>query len=212
MKMRNTQTRLIIIAILIVIFIFVITSILSTILELDYSQNIATAGLLFAVGAFAGVLYSLNATYIQLRKSMAKPIIKVAFNERGEQQAILTYKQLENSLLPLCLINEGNAVAKYFQIDLIIPENVGKQSTYKIIARYDSDYIVSHINDGNPLFVNKAHQGPDISHAIDKKKVRESCIDSIIIRYKIYGDWAETQEGKLKIIINQQEESPNANS
>ena len=154
---------------------------------------------------FIIILVALCFTIVQLRKSMAKPRIKVAFNEKGEQQAILTHKDGKSNGLPnLWLINEGNAISRYFQIDFIIPENIGKQSKYAYIVRDGGKYIISYTNDGKyTLFVNKPYLDPNIviSAAIDTNKCIEVNEDSFEIRYRIYGDWAETQEGKLKVNI-----------
>lgn len=213
MKKNNMQprTNVTLFAIVVVFIICVLTSLSTIIYKLDYSQMISTAGLLLATAAFYGVIYNMNFTAIQLRKTMAKPKIKVAFDENGEQGYTLNYKDVPGDLPVLWLINEGNAVSRYFQIDFIIPENIGKQSVYKSITREDGKYIFSYTNDGKPtLFVNRPIQGPDTNSAIDNKK----CIDknSYEIEYRVYGDWAETQEGKLKVVLSKQEVSPYAHS
>jgi len=158
--------------------------------------------------AFVGLFIALMVAIAQFRKSMAKPRIKVAFNKNGEQQATLIYKdgKLTAGLPSLWLINKGNAVARYFQIDFIIPENIGKQSRYKPIARDDGKYILPYTNDGKyTLFVNQPlDSGIGLSAAIDTKKCTETDEDSFEIKYRIYGDWAETQEGKLKVNITKQ--------
>lgn len=157
--------------------------------------------------AFIIILVALCFTIVQLRKSMARPLIEVAFSERGEQQTTLIYEGGKSTagLPPLWLINKGNAVARYFQIDFIIPENIGKQSKYISIVRDDGKYIISYTNDGKyTLFVNKPYLDPNIvfSAAIDTNKCMKVNEDSFEIKYRIYGDWAETQEGKLKVNIN----------
>ena len=159
-----------------------------------------------AIG-FIAILATLCYTIVQFRKSMAKPRIKVAFNEGGEQEATLIYEggELTTGLPSLWLINKGNAVARYFQIDFIIPENIGRQSQYISIVRDDGKYIISYTNDGKyTLFVNKPYLDPNIvfSAAIDTNKCMKIHEDSFEIKYRIYGDWAETQEGKLKVNIN----------
>ncbi len=192
------------VALIIVCMSLIMTVLLSARLKLNYSDSIATAQLIFTIVGFAGAVYALYATLVQLRKSMAKPLIKVAFNEKGEQQATLTYNDGKPLELPaLWLINEGNAISRYFQIDFIIPENIGKQSQYVSIARDDGKYIYSYTCDGkHTLFVNKPYLGPNISAAIDTNKCIKVNEDSFEIKYRIYGDWAETQEGKLKVNIN----------
>jgi len=174
--------------------------------------NFALSQLAFSAVAFFIVLLALYFTIVQLRKAMAKPLIKVAFNKEGEQQATLIYRKdgrRENALpSPLWLINEGNAVARYFQIDFIVPENVGKQSRYVEITRDDGNYVVSNINDGDyTLFVNRPYSDPSmhLTPAINLNKCIELDLASFTIKYKVYGDWAETQEGELKVNIKKQE-------
>lgn len=160
-----------------------------------------------AIG-FIAVLSTLCITIVQLRKSMAKPRITVAFDDKGRQEATLVDKDgnLRMDRLPsLWLINEGNAVARYFQVDFIIPASIGKQSPYTHVSRYNGDYIISYTNDGKyTLFVNKPYLDPNIvySAAIDTSKCVETSEGSFEIEYRIYGDWTETQEGKLKINTN----------
>lgn len=167
--------------------------------------NFALSQLALSAVAFFVVFVALVLTIFQFRKSMARPLIKVAFNEKGQQHTTLIYKngKITAELLPLWLINKGNAVARYFQIDFIIPENIGKQSRYKPIAKDNGRYIMPCTNDGAyTLFVNKPHLGPNISIAIDYEKCIQINEDSFEIKYRIYGDWAETQKGKLKVNIN----------
>lgn len=152
------------------------------------------------------VIVALGFTMEAFQKSMAKPRIKVAFSEKGGQQVTFTYKDgiLTSGILALWLINEGTAIARCFQIDFIIPENIGKQSQDKSIARDDGKYILSYTNDGKyTLFVNKPYLDPNIglTAALDNSKRMMVKEDSFEIKYRIYGDWAETQEGKLKVNI-----------
>jgi len=172
----------------------------------DLLPKFTLAQLAISAIGFIVILVALCYTIVQFRKSMARPRIKVAFNEKGEQQAALIYKgKLTAGLPSLWLINKGNAVARYFQIDFIIPENIGKQSKDISIARDDGKYIISYTNDGKyTLFVNKPYLDPNIVFyaAVDRNKCMKVNEDSFEIKYRIYGDWAETQEGKLKVNIN----------
>ncbi len=165
--------------------------------------------------AFIAIFYAFYATMIQLRKSMAKPLIKVAFNERGDQSFTLTYKDngVTNSLPPLWLINEGNAISQHFQIVVIIPESIinpesiGKSLTYTIITRDNGNCIFSYTNDEDyTLFVHKPKQPQDmnLSIAIDNHKCMKLPKNNFKLKYYIYGDWAETQEGELKIQVKKQ--------
>ena len=177
--------------------------------EFNYLETLGTQQLYFSIVAFSVIWITLLLTIRQFRKSMAKPHIKVAFNEKGEQSFTLTYKdnRVTNSLPSLWLINEGNTISRYFQIDFIVPENIGKQSDYVAIARDDGKYIISYTNDGKyTLFVNKPHLDPNMlfSPAIDTNKCIKISEDVRKIKYRIFGDWAETQEGELKIQVKKQ--------
>jgi hypothetical protein len=216
-KIKNARANVTVIYLTVIIIIFVVTGILTVINCLDYSQMIATAGLLFAVAAFSAVILNLNATYKQLRKAMAKPEIKLAFNKNGEQQIIVNYDDKNIGGLPrLWLINEGNKITRFFQIDIKIPENIGNYDVNKYphyteyisFNKFDDHFILSYKNEGKyTLFVNKPHIISlwFLDKAIDLKKCIEIYIDQFILEYTVYGDWDESLGGKLKIILKKQE-------
>ena len=181
----------------------------------DVSINWARSQVTLSAIAFPAIFYAFYSTAIQLRKSMAKPRIKVAFNEKGEQQATLIYKdgRLDARLPHPWLINKGNAVARYFQIDFVIPGSVGSPSAYVPMRKDNGDYILTYINEGRyTLFVGRPYFDVNMlfSSAIDINKCRDISGNSFEIEYRVYGDWAETQEGKLKVIINKQQETSDA--
>jgi hypothetical protein len=197
-------------AIIIIIGIAVVTALIfSFIFKLTFLETITYAQAIFSALALAFIIYTLYVSLIQLKKSMAKPLIKVAFNKDGEQQATLIYKdgQFKTGLPHPWLINKGNAVARYFQIDFIIPENIGKPSAYVPLSKDDGNYILSYISEGRyTLFVNRPYSDPNMlfSSAFNPSKCIELNEPSFKIKYKVYGDWAETQEGDLKVNINKQ--------
>ena len=172
--------------------------------RLTLSQLALSAAALFLMSV------ALYLTIVQARRAMAKPLIKVAFDEKGGQQTTFIYKdgKVIKALPSPLLINEGNAVARYFQIDFIVPEDIGKQSRYKAIASRDAGkYIVPYTNDGEyTLFVNKPYSPEDthLTLAIDHNKIMKFPGASFKIEYKVYGDWAETQEGELTVKIDKQ--------
>jgi len=177
--------------------------------EFDYLETLGTQQLYFSIIAFSVIWITLLLTIRQFRKSMAKPHIKVAFNEKGEQSFTLTYKdnRVTNGLPNLWLINEGNAISQHFQIVVIIPESIGKSLTYTIITMDNGNCIFSYTNDEDyTLFVHKPKQPQDmdLSIAIDVNKCIKVSEDVRKIKYRIYGDWAETQEGELKIKVKKQ--------
>ena len=166
------------------------------------------------------VIVALGYTMEQFQKSMAKPKIKVAFNEKGEQEANLTY--INNNpcgLPPLWIINEGNAISRFFQIDIIILNNIvndkGKNLLLDIphisLEEFDNDYILSYKNEGkHTLFIHKPYNDTNfiLDFGLDYKKCIESYKKDFILKYNIYGDWGEPQEGELKLIIDKQKEVP----
>jgi hypothetical protein len=194
--------------------VFIVSAFLSNPSE-ELLPKYALAELYVSAFAFLAVWLTLFFIIVQLRKTMARPLIEVAFNKSGEQQATLIYRdgKLEAGLPHPWLINKGNAVARYFQIDFIIPENIGNPSVSNYLytmyisfvkfVKDTGDYILSYTNEGRyTLFVNRPYSDPNMVFwaAIDTKKCIEVYKDSFEIKYKVYGDWAETQEGKLKII------------
>jgi len=173
--------------------------------------NFALSQLAFSAVAFFIVFLALYFTIVQLRKSMAKPHIKVAFSNSGKQQDELIYyiNGKTSQLSSLWLINDGNAIARYFQIDFIIPIDIGKPSQYVTLVRDNGNYILTYTNEGKyTLFVNRPFQDPNLIFpaAINKDKCIDIYRDSFKVEYRIFGDWGETQKGELKVnLIKQQE-------
>jgi hypothetical protein len=198
--------------IFIIISIPFITAFILIIFGYNIIEVVAIAQLIFSAVAFTAIMLTLYISLAQLRKSMAKPLIEVAFNQEGKQQTTLTYKEgkLEVGLPSLphpWLINRGNVVARYFQIDFIIPENIARPGPYITLWKDDGNYILSYTNEGRyTLFVNRPSFDVNMlfSSAFDVRKCIEVYKDSFEIKYRIYGDWAEIQEGKLKVNINKQ--------
>ena len=217
MKTRNSQTKLCIYAIMLAILIIIITAIVTYVLKLGYSQMIATAGLLFVVAAFALVLLNLNATYVQLRKSMAKPQLKVALSEDGKTEAIIDIPKDEErkTSLSLWIINTGNAVTRLFQIDFEIPDIFDPELKGSIGGRFlpyetirptsngdasKDTRIISFYNDWDfCVFVHSPVEFLTLSLKLLPQNY-EDYEEKYEIRYRVYGDWAETQKGKLKVI------------
>jgi hypothetical protein len=188
----------------------VAAGIFSLIFHLTFLETITFAQALFSALALVYIIYNLHVSLVGLNKAMAKPSIKVAFNEKGEQQTTLTFKdgKAEAGLPHPWFINHGNAVARYFQIDVVIPESIAQPGPYIPLRKENGNYVLSYMNEGRfTLFVNRPYRDPNIifSSAINIKKCLEVYKDSFEINYKVYGDWAETQEGKLKVNLVKQE-------
>jgi hypothetical protein len=186
----------------------------------ELSIQLAWARVTLSAITIPALLFGFYLTSIQLRKSMAKPKIKVAFNEKGEQNTLLTYASENIGALPHPFItNEGNTVARYFQLKVIIPNNIIMYNSRifendpKLIKREEIDtdtYSFTYTNDGRyTLFVNDPYFDPIFSFesALDYKKCVELFPSGFTLKYIVYGDWGEPQEGELKITINQQEVS-----
>ena len=183
--------------------------------KLDTSDTIAVAQLIFTILAFMAVMYSLYAVFAQLRKSMAKPKLKLAFNkECPEAFPVINIcrDKREDYDLHLWILNNGNAVTKLFQIDFEIPdifdpelkgEIGGSLLPYQVIIPSASGdtKIISFCNDGDfCVFVNNpVHFLTLLLKTLPQSY--EEYGEKYEIRYRIYGDWAETQEGKLEVKV-----------
>jgi hypothetical protein len=186
----------------------------------DESLQWATARTTLSAITIPIVLGGFYFSTIQFRKTMSKPQIKVAFNENGNQQATIIIKDGQLQYWPrVWLINKGNAVARYFQIDFFIPEYIGKydhsllyyEPHFEIISfnpKPNENYIMAYLNEGTPVFwVNRPSQPSKmfLVAALDQNKILCFSGDYFEIAYRVYGDWAETQEGKLRVNIEKKE-------
>ena len=213
MNFKRVELIGILLAIAIAIFAFIV----SMVLHLPYSDAVATAALGYAILAFIGIWYTLYATLAQLRRAMAKPELKLFFgkddNEFGENDKTSIevnvdkekYKEVQ---LYLWIKNIGNSVAKTFQIEIEVPiifeptdfnTKRGKlpskfidNENFRIYTLYSTDKI---------CFVNKPEYiGDSIILGMNSKKYDEYK-NEYGIHYRVFGDWAETQGDKLKVII-----------
>lgn len=181
------------------------------------SERLSAMQLSLSAVAFVGVVIALMIAIAQFRKSVAKPLIKVAFDEKGKQEAKLIIINNNPGELPLLwIINEGNKISRYFQIDFIIPKGIvnprGKELILDIphisLEEFGDDYIFSYTNEGrNTLFVNKPCNDTDfnLNYALGYRKCNELFRNNFILKYNIYSDWGEPQKGELKVIIEKQE-------
>lgn len=164
---------------------------------------------LSAIG-FIAIFYAFYSTTIQLRKAMAKPQIKVAFNEKGEQQTTIVFKdsKLERGLPLFWIINNGNAVARDFQIDFIITKDIANTKKGIPPGHDNGNYVFPYYyEDKIPLWVNRPYQELNTASSsfFDIDHIYNSSKTSFEIKYKIYGDWKEMQEGILRVLIDKQE-------
>ena len=186
--------------------------------ELNFSETMAFAQLLFTILAFGFVLYTLYVALAQLRKSMAKPKLRVSFDKEGAKVVpVINIRRdkSEDYNLYLWIINDGNAVTRLFQIDFEIPDIFDPKLKGSIGGRFlpyetirptsngdasKDTRIISFYNDWDfCVFVNSPVEFLILSLKSLPQNYEEY-EEEYEIRYRVYGDWAETQEGKLKVI------------
>jgi hypothetical protein len=167
------------------------------------------------------VAVTLYLTIVQIRKSMAKPQLEVIFSDSGNSETSIDIprdRQAEHNL-KLSVINKGNAITKLFQIDFKVTTifsprleptvglvlqiaYAGKCSNPKPNA--DNTSTISYYSDEKVYcFIN----APASIHMLTLKtrpNQYDSYPDELTITYRVFGDWAETQEGALKVICNKQ--------
>jgi len=148
---------------------------------------------------------------------MAKPKLSVAFSKEGTTEVGINIRRdkSDDYNLYLWIINDGNAVTRLFQIDFEIPNIFdpklkgsigGRLLPYETIrptsngdASKDTR-IISFYNDWDfCVFVNSPVEFLTLSLKSLPQNY-EDYEEEYEIRYRVYGDWAETQEGKLKVI------------
>jgi len=183
----------------------------------DLLPKFALSQLSFSAVAFLVILLALYFTIVQLRKSMAKPKIRVAFNKEGATGVGINIRRdkSDDYNLYLWITNDGNAVTKLFQIDFEIPDIFDPELKGSIGGRFlpyqtirpssngdasEDTRIISFCNDGDfCVFVNSPVEFLTLSLKSLPQNY-EDYEEEYEIRYRVYGDWAETQEGKLKVI------------
>jgi hypothetical protein len=161
------------------------------------------------------ILFGFYSTTIQLRKATAKPKLELFFTDtnNGEKSIKIRPVEEEKHYLEISVLNKGTAITDMFQISYYIPKifnptinyyNEGNEDLYD--SHPDGDnVIVSFINKHKYVcFVDMPTTIPPIELNIYKKEY-DNITNELVIPYKIYGDWAEPQEGKLKITIIKQE-------
>ena len=180
--------------------------------KLTLSQLSLSAGALFIMSV------TLYLTIVQVRKSMAKPKLEVIFSENGGTENQITIARVKplTQHLNLWIINTGNAVTKLFQIDFDLPNIFNPKfspSTEKghgilsVPPRKSSmkdNVIISFCSDEKfYCFVNSPTQIHSLlleTHPQNYDKYPSE----LKIKYRVFGDWAETQEGELKVVCNKQ--------
>jgi len=193
--------------------------------ELTLLGTIGVRQLYLSAVAFLVIFITLVLTMSRFRKSMAKPKLHVIFSETMDSKTTLSVpqnapqgQQIDHEL-KLLVNNNGNAITKLFQIDFIIPSiyqprleawsqlSLGVPNA-PLIPHPDIDKENSIVSLLNPerlhSFVNRPLKIPSILISLYPDRYEE--YRDFEIKYRIYGDWAETQEGKLKVICKKKQE------
>ncbi len=183
----------------------------------DLLPNFALSQLTVSAVAFFIIFLTLYFTIIQLRKSMAKPKIKIYFSEN--KATAISVKIAKSVDLPvmsleLWIVNSGNAVAKSFQVELDVPDdfNPNFHLIYSGVKTVPPRYLrdvnirtVSFCNIENYCFVGLPTHLVSLTLEIHKE-LYNKYPDEFKVPYRVYGDWAETQEGKLRVICKKEQE------
>ena len=186
--------------------------------EFNYLETLGTQQLYFSIVAFAVIWITLLLTIRQFRKSMAKPQLKVAFSADGKAgtEIIITKSKDLTQSPGLWVINTGNAITKLFQVDFDlpaifsprftpltevghgIPQVASRNSPTKgnvIISFCSYEKIYCFV--GNPAQIHSLHLE---TYPQNYEKYPEQ----FKIKYRIFGDWAEKQEGELTVSCKKQ--------
>jgi len=191
--------------------------------ELSLLENLGVMQVSFSALAFFAVFIALILTMRLFRKSMAKPKLEVIFSETGNSETSIDIpeeKEVKHEL-KLSVVNRGNAITKLFQIDFKLPTIFAPrlEATTGLIPRlafagtstnpqvnadmtstisyYSNEQVYCFVNAPAPIHMLVINTRP---------KEYNNYPPEFKIKYKVYGDWAETQEAKLKVICKKNQE------
>jgi hypothetical protein len=179
--------------------------------------NFSLAQLAFSAVAFFIIFITLYFTIIQFRKLMAKPKLKVVFSEDGKAKTIInaTRDKKKSHQLRLSILNSGNAITKLFQVEFEIPIILNPSFSMYVVntqppyipprpSSNEKNRILPLCNDNNYcVFINSPCEFHTLTLRTDPSKYDEYS-NEYNLKYKIFGDWSEVQEGTLKVKINKQ--------
>jgi len=179
-------------------------------LSLQYTKAL----LIFTAATLIAVVFTvLYATY-QFRISLARPIIKLTLDEMGatKKSIDLGVQQIKQFDIPIYACNQGNKVATTYQIELRIPNVFEKY----LVREREGDRLDGKPTDDHNAFIVSfySYNKPEYICFINKYvligKVRLKADDVaglksriIEIPYKVFGDWGESQEGSLKLELQE---------
>jgi len=176
----------------------------------EASLQYASAQLVFTTVTIMGIVFSLLYATYQFRRSLARPIIKLTFDEMGatKKSIDLGVQQITALDIPIYAYNKGNKVATMYQIELRIPSVFERY----LVRAQEGDRLDGKVIDDSSVFTVSfySYNKPEYACFIDKYvpigKARlrvgntvKSKSKNLKIAYKIFGDWGESQEGTLKL-------------
>lgn len=214
MRFREIYWKATIVAIL-VIGLIVWYCLYSPFASQDEAIKYAQAQLYFSVVVIIGIIFSLLYATAQFRKSLARPNLKLTFDEEDVTKIFLNVEQKE-FVIPIYAYNKGDKVASTYQIQLEIPSIFEKY----LIRESEGDRLPGKPSGGATTFGSAdtfvvtfySYNKPEYTCYIDKYipigKIRLRAREGFYIKsktleldYKIFGDWGEHQKGSLQIIF-----------
>lgn len=171
----------------------------------------ASAQLLFNVVVIIGIVFSLLFATARFRKSLARPSLKLTFDEKGATDIPLNIgqQQQQDLKIPIYAYNKGDKVANTYQIQLEIPniferylirESEGDRLDGKPSSVLNA-FVVSFYSYGKAEYTCYVDKYVPIGKIrLKAGKVFDIKSKTLILNYKIFGDWGEYQKGSLKFI------------
>jgi hypothetical protein len=210
----NIYTKIAIVVIFILGFAIWI-AFFSPLLSFCQIQYIRFQSLLAVVSAIA-IIFTLIYATIQFRKLIARPNIKVRFNDSdsNEVSAVLRKGEREFHTQKICDIfvtNTGDAVAMVFQIDFEVPLSSGiavpeiyenRFRPYITISKrtWNNREFLSICNNGMPFFVNLPIKVAWLEWRTEPA-YSTNLPFNLEIKYSVFGNWSGKQEGTLKVKV-----------
>ncbi len=172
------------------------------------SLQYAEAQLVFTAVAIIAVLFSLLYATHQFRRSLARPVIELAFDEMGNKRKHIGLSQVKQLDIPIYAYNKGDRVATTYQIELKIPNVFEK---YLVRAREGDRLDGKQTGEPDRFTISfYSYNQPEYTCFVGKYvligKVRLKVTDelklpsqNLRIAYTIFGDWGDHQENSLKL-------------
>jgi len=209
-------------AVILIVFIFAVFIYLylwgpwSTLPQIE---KIAISQLYFTAFSSIAIVFTLIYATVQFRRASAKPLLKIVFTESGTNEtAIYTPPQTTNMKIPLDIYvyNNGNIVSDFYQVEFELPNifepylhdlkgksiyPIGSYKTSKDSLELARIPFYANRQAEYASFVGKCVKIGTLALRIVISKKEEYPIN-FRIRYRIFGDWASTQEGTLRVNLN----------